>query len=188
MWTWPWLVLVYPLFWIRPTRTWASALPCRSPRARRLQPQRNGDAVLARNERLQRRQGALSRASRLEPAAVGAFSAQAEGADAPRRSLSPMKRPERRSDRRYSTRRWTELARVVRRRDLWACYAPGCPRGAQVTDHIIPSTPEMPDWQFYDESNLRGACRLHNNLRGLQTLAEREAGPTPKQKGRTPYV
>lgn len=53
-----------------------------------------------------------------------------------------------------------------------------CPdlRAAQVADHIIPTTPYTSDFEFFHMAGLRGACRMHNNLRGQVTLARREFG------------
>ena len=78
------------------------------------------------------------------------------------------------TDPRYRTRRWARIAKRVRHRDGRCLVVPGCPRGAQVADHIVPVHPGMPDAQFYAESNLRGACYYHNTLRGQQAKAARE--------------
>jgi len=53
---------------------------------------------------------------------------------------------------------------------------PGCPKPAQVADHVYPVYAGMPDREFYDERWLRGACYYHNTLRGQQEKAQRELG------------
>ena len=84
-------------------------------------------------------------------------------------------------DRRYQGSRWTKTSRRVRLRDR-DCYMPGCTRGAQVADHIFAVYVGMPDAEFYDESNLRGACRIHNVARGFAALVSGE--PAPRRRSR----
>ena len=61
------------------------------------------------------------------------------------------------------------------RRDGWRCrVVPDCPKRATIADHIEPVYPGMPDSLFFDERNLRGACRFHNYARGVAARLERE--------------
>jgi hypothetical protein len=99
-------------------------------------------------------------------------------------------------DRRYSQARWTKLARYIRRRDP-RCYVINCPEPVKAADHIIPSSLEMPDWQFFDPMNLRGSCKRHNTARGVAARLEREVAsgvaPPPRRYSfggflRTPTV
>ena len=87
--------------------------------------------------------------------------------------------PARITDRRYSTARWKRLAAAVRRRDGLCRIVPGCPRPAQVADHIFPVYEGMPDSEFYDVRNLRGGCTYHNRLRGQADRAIRDGMDTP---------
>lgn len=80
------------------------------------------------------------------------------------------------SDKRYGSRRWKLLAARVRRRDGLCRIVPGCPKPAQVADHVFPVYEGMPDAEFYDERNLRGGCKGHNTLRGQADKAARELG------------
>jgi hypothetical protein len=87
-------------------------------------------------------------------------------------------------DRRYSLMRWTKLAQYIRKRDPH-CYVVNCPLPVKAADHIIPATLDMPDWQFFDPSNLRGSCRRHNTARGVAARLEREVAegvaPPPRR-------
>src|SRR6188768_1141576 len=80
------------------------------------------------------------------------------------------------TDPRYGSRRWKATSLRVRRRDGRCLVVPGCPKPAQVADHVYPVYVGMPDREFYDERHLRGACYYHNTLRGQQEKAERELG------------
>ena len=91
-------------------------------------------------------------------------------------------------DKRYGTRRWKQTRLRVLHRDLWTCFAPGCPVSASVADHIIPVYPEMPNSLFFDEANLRGSCRRHNTARGVAARLERELSGEPEPEKRNPLV
>ena len=86
-----------------------------------------------------------------------------------------MRSPAKTTDRRYSTHRWTELALRIRRRD-GTCFVAGCMRAAEVADHIVPVYEGMPDSEFYDPRNLRGACKQHNLDRGRMAAAAARLG------------
>jgi hypothetical protein len=77
-------------------------------------------------------------------------------------------------DKRYGTRRWKAVRLQVLHRDLWSCYVGTCEVSASVADHIIPVSPEMPDWMFFDPNNLRGSCKRHNTARGVAARLERD--------------
>jgi hypothetical protein len=75
------------------------------------------------------------------------------------------------TDRRYSSYRWKVKTRLpVLRRDGWRCWVLGCPRRADVCDHIYAVTAETTDAEFFDQSRLRASCRSHN-------IARAYAGP-----------
>jgi hypothetical protein len=96
-------------------------------------------------------------------------------------------------DPRYSLAKWTKLAQYIRRRDP-LCYVVDCPEPVRAADHIIPASLDMPDWQFFDPSNLRGSCRRHNTARGVAARLERETAqgvrppPSRYSYGGTPAV
>lgn len=85
-----------------------------------------------------------------------------------------------RDDRRYNTRRWQRVRRLVLQRDLHTCrIVAGCTTRATVADHIRPARLDMTDAEFFDPRNLRAGCRPHNIARGLVGDAPPEAsGPT----------
>ena len=77
------------------------------------------------------------------------------------------------TDKRYKTKRWLTVRKLVLNRDLWACQiAPGCPWPATVADHISPVYPGMPDSEFYSPGNLRAGCREHNLARAVDYRME----------------
>ena len=78
--------------------------------------------------------------------------------------------------RRYGTQRWRRLRLRVLNRDGWRCYVGSCMALGNVADHIAPVYDGMPDWEFYDESNLRASCKRHNTARGVAARLEREVG------------
>jgi len=81
------------------------------------------------------------------------------------------------TERRYQVKRWRMLRLDVLRRDLWVCQVvPGCPVPAQVVDHISPVYEGMPDWEFFDPTNLRAACKHHNLRRGHVARFQQELG------------
>src|SRR5690349_1821798 len=79
-------------------------------------------------------------------------------------------------DPRYGSARWRRVSAEVRLRDGLCRIVPGCPKPAQVADHIFPVYAGMPDSEFFAKSNLRGGCKGHNTLRGQADRAARELG------------
>jgi hypothetical protein len=56
-----------------------------------------------------------------------------------------------------------------------------------VADHIVEVHEGMPDWQFFDPTNLRASCRRHNWARGVAARLEREtAGIEEPRRGFRP--
>jgi 5-methylcytosine-specific restriction endonuclease McrA len=90
-------------------------------------------------------------------------------------------------DKRYGTRRWKATRLRVLHRDLWACFVPGCGVSASVADHIDPVYPGMPSAWFFDEANLRAACRHHNLRRGHVAQFERELAGEPYRSSVTQW-
>jgi hypothetical protein len=74
------------------------------------------------------------------------------------------------NDNRYSGRKWREKVRPrILRRDNYRCMVvEGCPRKGDRVDHIRPVYAYSTDAEFYDTSNLRAACNLHNLARYYQ--------------------
>ena len=70
----------------------------------------------------------------------------------------PAPRLRRTEDPRYSLYKWQRVRKAVLQRDLWQCWARGCSRQATIADHIVPTTLDMPDWQFFSMDNLRASC------------------------------
>jgi 5-methylcytosine-specific restriction endonuclease McrA len=83
------------------------------------------------------------------------------------------------TDPRYGSPRWKRLRKAILARDLWRCWALNCPVSANVADHIRPTYPGMPDAEFFDPSNLRASCRIHNLARAGEVLVAREVKPSP---------
>ena len=81
--------------------------------------------------------------------------------------------------RRYGTQRWRRTRLRVLNRDGWRCYVASCMLRGSVCDHIAPVYDGMPDWEFYDESNLRASCQRHNTARGVAARLEREVAGEP---------
>jgi hypothetical protein len=52
--------------------------------------------------------------------------------------------------------------------------AASCDQRATVADHIVPSSLDMADFEFYALSNLRASCKRHNTARGVAARLERE--------------
>jgi 5-methylcytosine-specific restriction endonuclease McrA len=75
------------------------------------------------------------------------------------------------ADRRYSTARWQQLRKAVLARDGYYCQiqGPRCKLAASTVDHIVPSS-QRPDL-FWEQSNLRAACRPCNYSAGAALAA-----------------
>jgi len=78
------------------------------------------------------------------------------------------------TDKRYQTHRWRRLALAVRQRDGLCRIVAGCPRKAQVADHVNPVYPGMSDAEFFDIRYIRGGCQYHNKMRGIAEKAHAE--------------
>ena len=92
-------------------------------------------------------------------------------------------------DRRYNVKRWLTLRMAVLRRDLWVCQVvPGCPMTATVADHISPVYEGMPDWEFFDPTNLRAACKHHNLRRGHVARFQAELAGVEDARPRSRYT
>jgi 5-methylcytosine-specific restriction endonuclease McrA len=88
-------------------------------------------------------------------------------------------------DRRYHHRRWSEIAKAILRRDMYVCrITEGCTERATVADHIIPSSPTMPDSLFFSPANLRAGCRACN-LDRAAVQRMKDKGPTVATKDYT---
>ena len=83
------------------------------------------------------------------------------------------------TDKRYGTRKWKRVRLGVLVRDLYRCWVPGCPVSANVADHVMPASPDMPEWLFFDPSNLRASCKRHNLARGVAARLEQETRGVP---------
>jgi hypothetical protein len=77
-------------------------------------------------------------------------------------------------DKRYKTKRWKDTRLRVLRRDGYRCWITGCQVRANVADHIVPSSLDMPDFEFYSMANLRASCKRHNTARGVAARLDRE--------------
>lgn len=94
----------------------------------------------------------------------------------------------RKSDPRYHTARWKRTAReVIVEPGYFMCYREGCYNAATCADHIDPVHPGMPDFEFFDKSRLRPACRKCNISRGFAAVigaVETDEPVTPRPVSR----